>query len=135
MTLPGFELQDNPGNERADIVGSGTSAPTVLLRDFAYSYRVWITLIKLSYASLQHPKNTADIHQGEKVMRWVATFDTAGFREELFSVTHAFTRRGSLWVGLLRPLFGWFLAPLFGRFLAPLFGRSLAPLFGRFLAW
>jgi len=27
-------------------------APALLFEDFAYSYRVWITLIKLSYASL-----------------------------------------------------------------------------------
>ena len=43
-------------------------APTLrhyLLQDFAYSYRVWITLIKLLYAPLQHPKTNLDIHAAE----------------------------------------------------------------------
>ena len=31
-------------------------APAPLLQDFAYSYRVWITLIKLLYAPLRHLK-------------------------------------------------------------------------------
>jgi hypothetical protein len=43
-------------------------APTLrhyLLQDFAYSYRVWITLIKLLYAPLQYPKINPDIHLPE----------------------------------------------------------------------
>jgi hypothetical protein len=35
------------------------------LQDSAYSYRVWITLIKLLYATLQHLKNDPDIHPPE----------------------------------------------------------------------
>jgi hypothetical protein len=38
-----------------------------LLQDFAYSYRVWITLIKLLYAPLQQPCQHPDIHQGERL--------------------------------------------------------------------
>jgi hypothetical protein len=40
-------------------------APAPLLQDSAYSYRVWITLIKLLYASLQYPKINPDIHLPE----------------------------------------------------------------------
>src|SRR5215218_6917680 len=43
-------------------------APTLrhyLLQDFAYSYRVWITLIKLPYALIQRGVSGPDIHQGE----------------------------------------------------------------------
>jgi hypothetical protein len=43
-------------------------APTLrhyLLQDFAYSYRVWITLIKLLYAPLQYRLPRPDIHPPE----------------------------------------------------------------------
>jgi hypothetical protein len=44
-------------------------APAVLLQellqDFAYSYRVWITLNKLLYAPLQHPHPGSSIHAFE----------------------------------------------------------------------
>jgi hypothetical protein len=43
-------------------------APTLrhyLLQDFAYSYRVWITLIKLLYAPLGHHRSGPDIHLPE----------------------------------------------------------------------
>jgi hypothetical protein len=33
-----------------------TYTPALLLQDFAYSYRVWITLIKLLYSPLRHQK-------------------------------------------------------------------------------
>jgi len=36
-----------------------------LLQDFAYSYRVWISLNKLLYAPLQCPKIDPDIHLAE----------------------------------------------------------------------
>src|SRR5215217_45768 len=36
-----------------------------LVQDSAYSCRVWITLIKLLYAPLHHPKITPDIHPSE----------------------------------------------------------------------
>ena len=50
---------DNAGNPLA-------YAPAlVLLQDFAYSYRVWITLIKLLYAPLHDPKIKPDIHAAE----------------------------------------------------------------------
>src|SRR5215204_2282256 len=45
-------------------------APTLrhyLLQDFAYSYRVWITLNKLLYAPLRYLKSKPDIHQGERL--------------------------------------------------------------------
>src|SRR5919112_6876495 len=45
-------------------------APTLrhyLLQDFAYSYRVWITLIKLPYALLRYHLSGPNIHQGEKL--------------------------------------------------------------------
>src|SRR5215203_3901058 len=45
-------------------------APTLrhyLLQDLAYSYRVWITLIKLLYASVWSPRIHPDIHQGERL--------------------------------------------------------------------
>src|SRR5215211_4951623 len=45
-------------------------APTLrhyLLQDFAYSYRAWITLIKLSYARRWYLKTKPDIHQGERL--------------------------------------------------------------------
>ena len=35
------------------------------VQDNAYSYRVWITLIKLLYAPLQYPKSDPDIHAAE----------------------------------------------------------------------
>ena len=44
-----------------------TYAPTLLLQDSAYSYRVWMTLIKLLYAPLQYPKINPYIHQGERL--------------------------------------------------------------------
>jgi hypothetical protein len=40
-------------------------APAPLLQDIAYSYWVWITLIKLLYAPLQYPKINPDIHLPE----------------------------------------------------------------------
>ena len=40
-------------------------APAPLLQDFAYSYRVWITLIKLLYAPLQYLKINPDIRSSE----------------------------------------------------------------------
>src|SRR5215216_5071669 len=40
-------------------------APALVLQDFAYSYRMWITLIKLSYTPLQHPQTNLDIHPAE----------------------------------------------------------------------
>src|SRR5215216_3996292 len=42
-------------------------APALLLQDFAYSYRVWITLIKLLSGPLRYPKTDPDIHQGERL--------------------------------------------------------------------
>ena len=42
-----------------------TYAPALLLQDCAYSYRVWITLIKLLYAPLQYLKINPDIHLAE----------------------------------------------------------------------
>src|SRR5215208_6350936 len=45
-------------------------APTLrhyLLQDFAYSYRVWITLSKLLSASVWSPRIHPDIHQGERL--------------------------------------------------------------------
>jgi hypothetical protein len=45
-------------------------APTLrhyLLQDFAYSYRVWITLIKLLSAPLRYLKIDPNIHQGERL--------------------------------------------------------------------
>src|SRR5215218_9794768 len=45
-------------------------APTLrhyLLQDSAYSYRVWITLIKLLYFSLQSSKIDPYIHQGKRL--------------------------------------------------------------------
>jgi hypothetical protein len=40
-------------------------APAPLLQDFAYSYRVWINLIKLLYAPLWYLKINPDIHLPE----------------------------------------------------------------------
>ena len=37
----------------------------LLLQDSAYSYRVWITLIKLLYAPLRYLKSKPDIHAAE----------------------------------------------------------------------
>ena len=37
----------------------------LLLQDLAYSYWVWITLIKLPYAPLRYPKINPDIHLPE----------------------------------------------------------------------
>ena len=37
------------------------------LQDFAYSYRVWITLNKLLYAPLRYRLPGPDIHQGERL--------------------------------------------------------------------
>src|SRR5215213_11044219 len=42
-----------------------TPAARLLLQDFAYSYRVWITLIKLPYTPLQHPHSGPIIHPRE----------------------------------------------------------------------
>jgi len=47
---------------------AGNHAPTLrhyLLQDFAYSYRVWITLIKLLSAPLRYLKIKPDIHPPE----------------------------------------------------------------------
>src|ERR687889_1270667 len=38
-----------------------------IARFSAYSYRVWITLIKLFYAPLRYLKTKPDIHQGERL--------------------------------------------------------------------
>ena len=43
---------------RRPLQGSTENDP--LLQDIAYSYRVWITLIKLLYAPLQHPKTNPE---------------------------------------------------------------------------
>jgi hypothetical protein len=40
-------------------------APALLLQDIAYSYRAWITLIKLLYAPLHDQKIKPDIHASE----------------------------------------------------------------------
>src|SRR5215213_6551977 len=48
-------------------IGSCHKTGIRALQDSAYSYRVWITLIKLLYATLQHLKIAPDIHQGEKL--------------------------------------------------------------------
>jgi hypothetical protein len=42
-------------------------APALLMQDFAYSYRVWITLIKLAYATLGDHHLYSDIHQGGRL--------------------------------------------------------------------
>ena len=43
-------------------------APALLiLQDIAYSYRVWITLIKLSYTPLRGCLSDPDFHQGERL--------------------------------------------------------------------
>jgi len=42
-----------------------TAPPLLLLQEFAYSYRMWITLIKLLYAALQGCLSHADIHTFE----------------------------------------------------------------------
>ena len=42
-------------------------APALLLQDIAYSYRAWITLIKLLYACFSTSKIKPDIHQGERL--------------------------------------------------------------------
>src|SRR5215204_7365180 len=42
-----------------------TPAARLLLQDFAYSYRVWITLNKLLYAQLRHPRIGLNIHPPE----------------------------------------------------------------------
>src|SRR5215208_3331586 len=44
-----------------------THAPALLLQDSAYSYRVWITLIKLLYVPLQYPNINPYIHQDERL--------------------------------------------------------------------
>ena len=49
--------------------GSFYVSALLLLQDFAYSCRVWITLIKLLYALLGHLKIDPDIHQGERLCR------------------------------------------------------------------
>src|SRR5215207_846659 len=48
-------------------IGSCHKTGIRALQDSAYSYRVWITMIKLLYATLQHLKIAPDIHQGEKL--------------------------------------------------------------------
>ena len=51
-------------------IGDFFYAPAVLLQDSAYSYRVWITLIKLLYAPLRYLKTSKTspyIHQGERL--------------------------------------------------------------------
>jgi hypothetical protein len=42
-----------------------TYVPALLLQDLAYSYRVWMTLTKLLYASLQHRRLWPGIHEAE----------------------------------------------------------------------
>src|SRR5215211_676873 len=42
-------------------------APALVLQDFAYSYRVWITLIKLPYAPLRWSLTTTSIHARERL--------------------------------------------------------------------
>jgi len=39
--------------------------PALLLQDFAYSYRVWMTLIKLLNAPIRYLKFDPDIHLAE----------------------------------------------------------------------
>ena len=52
-------------------LGPGSNSPgsfyasALLVQDPAYSYRVWITLIKLLYALLWHLKTSPDIHLAE----------------------------------------------------------------------
>jgi hypothetical protein len=48
-----------------------TYAPALLLQNCAYSYRVWITVIKLLQAQLRHPKINPDIHHSESLCRWL----------------------------------------------------------------
>jgi hypothetical protein len=45
----------------------GYASALLLQQDFAYSYRVWITLNKPLYAPLQYLKIKPDIHQGERL--------------------------------------------------------------------
>src|SRR5215212_9037410 len=40
---------------------------TTLLQYLAYSYRVWITLIKLLYSPLRYRRSGPDIHHGERL--------------------------------------------------------------------
>jgi hypothetical protein len=48
-----------------NVAKSLAHAPSLLLQDFAYTYRVWITLNKVLYAPLRHPKINPDIHLPE----------------------------------------------------------------------
>src|SRR5215217_2504677 len=48
-------------------IGSCHKTGIRALQDSAYSYRVWITLIKRIYAPLQCLKTSPDIHQGERL--------------------------------------------------------------------
>src|SRR5215217_8638917 len=46
---------------------SSFHAPALVLQDFAYSYRVWIILIKLPYAPLRCSLTTTSIHARERL--------------------------------------------------------------------
>ena len=48
-----------------------TYAPALLLQNCAYSYKVWITVIKPLQAQLRHPKINLDIHHSESLCRWL----------------------------------------------------------------
>jgi hypothetical protein len=50
---------------RSNSPGSTYAAALLLLHDPAYLYRVWITLIKLSYTPLQGCLSDPDIHLAE----------------------------------------------------------------------
>ena len=57
--MVGERVSNSPGSPYAPVL--------LLLQDFAYSYRVWITLNKLLYVPLYEPKTKPDIHQGERL--------------------------------------------------------------------
>src|SRR5215204_1606775 len=56
-----------PVSEKGYARNPGAYGPALLLQDSAYSYRVWITLIKRPYAPLRYVKIDPDIHQGERL--------------------------------------------------------------------
>ena len=58
---------------------------TTLLQDCAYSCRVWITLIKLLYAPLQHPKINPEIFTYLSKYALGCYLRYWQFREEFFS--------------------------------------------------
>ena len=60
--MVGERVSNSPGSPYAPVL-----LLLLLLQDFAYSYRVWITLNKLLYAPLYDPKTKPDIHQGERL--------------------------------------------------------------------